>query len=296
MDLPNDYFTITPMSQRISLEPGQTYTGKITIVNPASATGDFNYQAYVKPYSVVDEDYKADLATMSNRTMMADWIIINEPKGTLKPNEIRDIEFTVNVPDDAPAGGQYAAIAVSRDPGGDTNDDNLAVQNIFEIASIIYGDVNGEIIRSGEILENNIPGFVTNAPITVSALLNNSGNIHENATIIIEVVNKISGEEILEAENQNNYYSELIMPETTRFIQRDIIDNLPTIGVVHVEQTINYNGHYSKEAKDVIICPVWFIILIATILILIIELIVAAILKYRKKRKQSKHPSPSSKV
>ena len=281
----NNYFTVTPMSQRVSLKPGETYNGSITVINPVNSEADFNYKVEVTPYSVVGEDYAADLATKSNYNMMVDWVKIEEPTGTLKPNNSKEIKYSIVVPKDAPAGGQYATISVSQDQSSDAKDGGVAVNNVFEMASLIYAEVAGETRHETEILKNEIPGFVTSAPITLKALLKNAGNVHETATIIIEAKDFFTGNVIVNTENDGNKYTELVMPETTRAVERDINENLPALGVVHVEQTIYYNGEQSVTTKDVIICPVWFIILLGVTFAAIVGSIVLIVRKHRKKKK-----------
>lgn len=281
----NNYFTVTPMSQRVSLKPGEVYNGSITIINPVNSESDFNYKATVTPYSVVGEDYAADLATKSNYNMMTDWVKIEEPTGTLKPNNSKEIKFSIKVPEDAPAGGQYATIAISQNQSTDAKDGGVAVNNVFEMASLIYAEVAGETKHETEIIENQIPGFVTSAPITLKALLKNEGNVHETATIVIEAKDFFTGNVIVETENDANRYTELVMPETTRAVERDINENLPALGVVHIEQTIYYNGEQSVTTKDVIICPVWFMILLGVTIAAIVGTIVMIVRKHHKKKK-----------
>lgn len=281
----NNYFTVTPMSQRVSLKPGEVYNGSITIINPVNSESDFNYKATVTPYSVVGEDYTADLATKSNYNMMTDWVKIEEPTGTLKPNNSKEIKFSIKVPENAPAGGQYATIAISQDQSTDAKDGGVAVNNVFEMASLIYAEVAGETKHETEIIENQIPGFVTSAPITLKALLKNEGNVHETATIVIEAKDFFTGNVIVETENDANRYTELVMPETTRAVERNINENLPALGVVHIEQTIYYNGEQSVTTRDVIICPVWFMILLGVTITAIVGTIVMMVRKHHKKKK-----------
>lgn len=279
----NNTFTVLPMSQRFSLEAGKTYSGKITIVNPVDSSNDFYYKASVSPYGVTDESYTADLTTDSNRTMIAKWIKIDEPTGSIKPNESKDLTFTITVPNDAPGGGQYAAIAVaSNDEMNST--DGVAVQNVFEMASIVYGTVAGETVREGEILENNVPGFVMQNPVTLSALISNKGNIHEDATFVITVKDFFSGNVILPTDEDDGEYSELIMPETTKNIEREI-SNLPALGVMKISQTIYYQGDVSTVEKNVIICPIWFLALLVATIIAIIATIVMIIKKHHKSKR-----------
>ena len=152
-------FTVMPMRQTIELVPGQTYTGYITVANPQVATEDFHYFATAVPYSVIGEDYQADFATRSNRTLMADWITIENPRGEVAPNGTEKIYYTIKVPESVPAGGQYAAIAVSSDTDMVARQ-GLNVQSVFEIASALYAVVDGETEHAGEVLENKVPGFM----------------------------------------------------------------------------------------------------------------------------------------
>lgn len=275
-------FTVMPMSRQIMLQPGSTYTGDITIVNPASSKNELNYKLGISPYSVVGEDYTADLATINNRNEMVKWIKFEEPTGKIQPNETKKVTFTIDVPENAAAGGQYAAITV-QNTNETSGQGSLAVNNVFELASIIYGQVAGETVRELNLLENNIPSFVLVTPIETSALLENKGNIHENATFVLNVTNFFTGEQIFPVEEDEGEFNEVIMPESTRFVTRDI-NNLPALGMVKVSQTIYYNGEISTEEKEVIICPLWFLCLVVLTIGAIIAFIISRIRKHRKNK------------
>ena len=276
----NDKFLITPMTQKMELKAGESYTGTIKVANPADATREFSFVAEVSPYGVVGEDYTADLKTKSNRTMIADWIKLEDAKGTLEPNGTANIKFTITVPEDAPAGAQYAAIVVSQSKD-EAKKSGMNVDNIVEIASIIYGEVEGETVMDGHILENEVPGFSTTAPITVSAKFDNHGNVYDSAMITIAAKNNITGEVYLPTENNEGFYEELILPDTTRAVERNV-EGLPFLGVVHIEQSINYNGEVSKVEKDVIICPVWFMVVAVIVVAALVALITRLVIRHRR--------------
>ena len=282
MDSSNE-FSVTPMNQMVDLIPGETYTFSITVLNPVNSADNLDYKVYAAPYSVATEEYDADVVTMTNHTRMVDWIKIHEPDGTLAPNETREIEFTIEVPDNAPGGGQYAAIIVGVDNKNKTHE-NMVVTNVLEVASILYAKVDGEIIHEGEVLENNVPGFVVAAPITVSSLIANEGNMHEVASITIAATNVFTGEKIVSAELDNGVHAELIMPDSQRFINKEI-GELPMIGIINVQQSIYYNGETSVVEKNVIICPVWFLILVILTMMAIVWKIIKMILRYKKSSK-----------
>lgn len=279
----NNSFTVLPMSQRFSLEPGKTYSGSISIVNPADSTEDFHYKVEILPYSVMGEEYEADLVTVTNRSEIVKWISVPEKKGSVKPNETKKVEFTITVPENAAGGGQYGAIAVSSDDSSDT-DNGLAIKNVFELASLIYGNVAGETTRGGSVLENNIPGFSVSSPVTVSALISNEGNIHEDASFVIKVTNFFTGEVILPTDKNDGHYSELIMPESTRYVLREI-DNLPMLGAINVSQSIYYRGELSEAEQTIIICPIWFMALVLLTVFAIIATIVNIVMRHKRKHK-----------
>lgn len=278
-------FTLMPMSKTIDLNPGETYTGAIVISNPVDATSDFSYKVTIDPYSVKvneNEGYDINLAEQYNRSMITEWITVEEPTGTIAPNESKEVKYTIKVPENAPAGGQYAALAVAANDGNNTSD-GLAVQNVVEMASIIYAKVAGETVHEGQILENNIPGFVTSIPAVLTSRIENTGNVHEYADYTITVTDVFTGRVILPTEESDGHYSEIIMPETTYAPKREI-SNLPIIGVVKVNQTIKYNGETSVQESNIIICPIWFIVLVIATIAALITTIVMMVKKHRKKK------------
>lgn len=274
-------FSVTPMNRMVELVPGETYNFTVTMLNPVNSTENLDYKIHAAPYSVVTEAYHADISTQTDHTRMVDWITIPEPTGTLAPNETREIEFTITVPDDAPGGGQYAAIMVGID-NKNQNYDNMSVTNVLEIASIIYAKVDGEIIHKGEVVENNVPWFTADPKITLTSLIKNEGNMHEIASITITAKNVFTGETLVSAELDNGVYAELIMPDSQRFINKEV-DELPMIGIINMQQNIYYNGETSTVEKNVLVCPIWFLILVVLTLTAIIWKIVKTVRKYKKK-------------
>lgn len=265
-------FTLSPTSQQLELKPGESYTGSLFIVNPSGAESDLHYSASITPYGVVGELYDADLATRTDHTQITDWITIDEPSGIVQPNGVKELKYTINVPLDAPAGGQYATVAV-RNAEETKSDSGFSVNNIFEITSIIYADIAGTTIKEGKILDNSVPSIVLTPPVTVTATFENTGNVHQVATIDIRVTNFFTGDVIYPRENIDNpTFSEVIMPDTTRLAARNISD-LPALGVFHISQTVAYSSDTSTVEKTIILCPLWFLILaIFTITIIILAL------------------------
>lgn len=275
-------FTVMPMSQEISLEAGQVYHGSIKISVPDDATEDFYYAVTVSPYSVMDEDYTADFTTMSDWSRIAEWITIDEPKGVVKHNEIKEISFTIAVPDDAPSGGQYAIIGVASDEEMAASE-GMMIQDVFEIASVIFAQVEGETRHEGEILTNEIPGFVTNGLPVVGSVLTNNGNVHEKATVKIRVKNVLTGEIIYPKEEDPEAFYEYVMPDSVRYVKRTL-DNIPILGIYEVSQEVEYLGAVSPRTVTMISSPIWFVLLVILTIGTLIGTIAAGIRARIKKR------------
>ena len=257
-------FSVSPMRQLLTLEPGQTYTGYIVVANSQEASDVLHYRATVTPYSVSGENYEADFLAESDRTLMAKWITIDEPIGEIAVNGKKRLHYTIKVPESVPAGGQYAAIAVSSEVRqGQENKSN--VKNVFEIASVLYAGVDGETIHKGEIIENSLPGFSTTNDIKATLLLKNDGNVHEVATTKITVKEVLTGNMIL---NSDNEYTDIIMPESTRYLTRRI-DHLANLGIYEVTQAVDYLDAEDSVTQIVVIIPIWFMVLVAATLIVL---------------------------
>ena len=278
----SNMFTVTPMSQSIALDAGDTYEGEITVANPANATNDFHYKVEVSSYGVAGEDYSADFLTETERSQIVNWTTIDKPTGVLKPNESAKVHYTVKVPKTAPAGGQYAALLVSSDDSV-TESESVSINNVFEMASILYAKVNGDLIHEGEILDTSVPGFVTQVPIKVSAILKNDGNIHETAYISLEVRSYFSSQNIYPKAGESGTVEEMIMPGTTRYVTREISDVAP-LGIYDVTQTVSYMGDSVMNHQTVVVCPIWFMALIFVTLTAIVLFIVRAVKKHRSGR------------
>lgn len=277
-------FTMTPMNQYLNLKPGKIYEGEVTVVNPADATEDFYYAASVTPYSVVDEYNTADLMTMSNWSEMVKWAEIENPEGVIKPNQSAKVRYRIKVPLDAPAGGQYMAIAVRSNEAA-AKDEGASVRNVLELASVIYAEVEGETTHAGQVIENTVPGFVTSGAGVVRALLVNNGNVHEVATVTIKVRNVRTNETLFPRGEETGEFYELVMPGTSRYVTRELND-LPALGVYEVTQDVAFLGEVSHNTVTMLACPIWFVVLVVVTLGVIIGTVAAKIARRRTARRQ----------
>lgn len=249
-----DFISMSPTSQTISLDPGETYSGSFLITNIGE--NDFSYTLSARPFATSDKDYSPIYDEENVYTELSKWVTFEREMNSAKPNESNREYFTINVPENMQPGGQYIAIAATI---VNKSTDGTAIELGRSVASLFYITINGETHHSGEIIENKIPQFFFDPPISVNSLISNSGNVHERAEYIVEVRNFFNNEVVYS--NADNPTTHLILPETERY-ETIPWSASPQLGIFKVKQTINYLGQTSVEEKIVFICPLWLIFLI----------------------------------
>lgn len=269
-------FTLSPMKENTILNPGEIYESSFSIANPAANGKDFPYEITISPF-YVDENYNNIFTAEGGFNEMTDWITIDSPlTGTLKPNDTEEIHFTINVPDNAPAGGQYAAIIVQS--ALPVNSDNKsAILERTAIAHTIFAEVTGTTTRQGDILNINVPGFLSSGTISGESTIKNTGNVHGKATYTLKVTPLFSGEEVYS--NAEEPVTHDILPNRS-YYNKLSWDNTPGIGIFNVVYTVDFEGKTNEISKMVIVCPIWLIVALIIIIAAIIGFIV---MKFRKK-------------
>ena len=284
--------TVSPQHQRVMLVPGETYHGSIKVSSQARSTRETGYEVSVGPFSETKgEDSKDDYGNVnyidkSTYNMIVDWITIDNPSGSVEPNGVVTVPFTINVPEDAPAGGQYASIIVTDATPPSYADDGVAVESVMQILSIIYAEVAGETRNEGVISSNVMPSFLLNGPLNAESMVRNNGNVHTQAEYTLQVWPLFSDEEI--CTNVEEPEKSLVMPETERYHAQSC--DLPSVGIFKAKQTVKIFDQVSEVEKMVIICPLWLLFIILFVLIVLIIWIVMKVLG-RKKKNTKKEPN-----
>lgn len=257
--------TVSPPNQEIILMPGEVYEGSIVVANPNGSENDLEYSVSIGSFSQkqsdggVDDYGTVDTDTVLPYNQMMEWIKLGKENGVISPNQSDKIPFTITVPEDAAAGGQYATILVQDDTKmGDNSNGNIAIESKVRIASIIYAEVAGETREEGTIISNNIPTFSLSNKLEASSIVKNNGNVHTNAEYILQVWPLFSDEEI--CTNEESVGKSLIMPETEKYHIESC--NLPVVGIFKAKQTVKIFGETSITERTVIVCPAWLLFLI----------------------------------
>ena len=279
------HMQIEPAKQKIKLEPGQSYVGSMKIKNIGSK--QFSYTMAVYPYTVVDVNYNPNYENLAdNYTKIANWITFDEKDktGSIEPGASVDVPYTITVPKDVPSGGQYAAITAETSDG---NNSDSAIKTVNRLAMILYADIAGDTKTSGSIINNSVNSFVFNPPITVSAMIENTGNVETTASCVVKIWPLGSTETVFNNEQDRGRLIDII-PGTRRY-NAISWGGSPSLGIFTVEQTIEYLGQTSVVKKLVIICPLWLIVIIFLIVAILIFWLVYRATKRRNAKKDQQN-------
>ncbi|MDO4978594.1 MAG: hypothetical protein Q4E47_00340 [Candidatus Saccharibacteria bacterium] len=264
------------------MQPGKSYDGVIKVRNKSNMEADVKF--YATGYYVEGESYAPVYPEEGDRALIMKWVEFEEEKAKIAPGEAVEVKYTISVPKDAPAGGQYATIMAETEP-----DESGTIQANARVGQIVISYVSGETTKCGKIQSTSIAGFLVNPPITASAIVENCGNVDLDAEYILKVYPLFSDEEIYTTEE--NPETKIILPDTRRMHSVSWAA-APSIGIFRAEEIVRINGEETVASKFIVILPIWLIVLI----LVAIAAIVFRVITISKTRKQATNrPAPKKK-
>lgn len=279
---------VSPLRESVVLDPGDTYKGAFKVYNPSDSDGPLTYTTYIKPFYLT-EDLDPVYTNIDGNSDIADWITVtNGGSGTLEPNETASIEFKIEVPEDAPAGGQYAAI-IPTEVAEASTEEGVGIGDAIGVAHVVLAEITGNTINSGDILNVGVTNFVLDSKVVGYSTIENTGNVHAFATYTMKVYPLFSDTPIYT--NEEIPEEHYVLPGRQLY-NESVWEDTPQMGIFNVVYTIEYQGITDEVKSIVIACPWWMIALFAIGLILMILRIVILVKVSKKKKAERMIDSP----
>lgn len=170
--------TVSPAGAELSAKPAESVLGRLTAVNRGTAPVTVEYS--ISPYGVKGLNYEPDFTQLPGKPRVDSWVKL-EPasKAVLKPNELFDVHYTVQVPATTVPGSYYAVIfaeasLVNTQPG------TFATKT--RVGHILYITVLGNTTKSFEVTGSSFSNVAfTGQPLTARAIIKNNGGVHDIA-------------------------------------------------------------------------------------------------------------------
>lgn len=208
---------VTPPLFQLSVAPGDIWQSSVKVVN--SNPHDLTVYAEVVNFAAQGERGYGKFIPLfgeggENKTL-AEWIEISEGPHVIAPEESRDVSFFVDVPEDASPGGHFAAILISTQPPGDSEDE-LVVQTSQAVTSLFFVRIAGDVVEAGDIREFSVSDtFLPEPHAQFTLRFENKGNVHIQPQGDIKITNMWGTERGVIPINQRSRFGN-VLPESIR--------------------------------------------------------------------------------
>jgi hypothetical protein len=249
----SDLITVFPAKFELWAAPDKTLDEYLKITNEA----DYETIAAlsVDSFSIASEDGTVVLGqNFSLPNNLPQWIDFEKKGIVFKPKETKYINYKINIPKNAFAGGNYGAIVVSMDKLNRPANENSAVSKVVSLIMLsIAGDIRDEAFIQDYRLEkkNQQDGSGYNFIFKTK----NNGNNHIKPKGMI-VVSNIFGQKIAEIPLEG----ENVLPNVSRVITTSWKPEKVLFGRYNATLIANYGQKEDKKITDSIaffVFPWW---------------------------------------
>lgn len=172
--------SVSPAIYEMNASPGQIWESKLRIVN----NNAFELTVYAETvnFRPLGEDGTSQFLPKEpadgESSTLAQWIGVPKSSLVIPPEQTLEIPIRIELPDDAPPGGHYAAVLVGTRPPED-RDSNTRVETSQIVSSLIFLRVAGDIDESGHIRSFRTTQSIIESPTaTFEMRFENTGNVH----------------------------------------------------------------------------------------------------------------------
>lgn len=210
--------TISPVILELGGSPGQTLKQGFKLLNETDKPANFYLSAMNFKQKEGAEGEPQFFEAEPGEESLAKWINFSKDPIFLKPGEVKQLEFTINIPPYAPAGGHFGALFAGNTPS-DITGSGVGVS--AKVGMLILLRVEGKIVEQGKLLEFKLKDgkrVYNSLPVNFLYKFENSGNVHLKPSGFIEIRNIFGGlaESLVVNKNQSN-----VLPSSVRTFESE---------------------------------------------------------------------------
>lgn len=261
---PDRSLGISPLRNELTIAPGTSFDGKLTLTNSGKETLAVTMNAEV--FSVTDEvyDYSFDPSGKG-----VDWVTFGSNEITIESGKSATVTYKVAVPIDAEPGGRYLSLFASSSPSTAVP----GVTSINRVASLLYITVDGDVTRIGKVLTFNSP-LVTFGDPTWTATIQDAGTTHFHSIYSVTVKSLLGGAPLKSAQGDS-----LILPSSIRLLSQSI-PHPDLLGIYRLDYTIGLGDTPARQETK------WILYLPPLQTLLVLAILISIVLLIRPKRKK----------
>ncbi|MDR3298082.1 MAG: hypothetical protein LBT19_01785 [Candidatus Nomurabacteria bacterium] len=253
--------SVSPSIDKLGyLEPGETYTREITLVNSGDETRTF--RVLTSSFWVEDEKYEVKWGVSESQYgKIASWTDIDPIKvHEVKAGEQYVFKYRISVPKNQAGGAQRLMVTINM---GVTGGEKF-INTETHINTLVFANIEGDVHSGAEIVSQNIEGFSFTPSINTISTLKNTGDVDLDVTYKVAVSNFFGGDEVYTTGEEK-----VLMTESARSFEQKWGD-APMLGIFRVKQEITLMGETHEFNGVTIICPLWLILAVVLIIVAIV--------------------------
>jgi hypothetical protein len=182
--VPSQTLVVSPPSQELKGNPGETITAKAKITNISNDS----IPMFVTVQDFVASGDEGQVAlTTNSKWSISSWTKVTPSEFNLKPGQSQEVSALITIPKTGAAGGRYGSFLFSVGTSPQGGQAALSQQ----IASLFLVRISGPVNEALTIKDFKAPKFLEFGPVPLSLTFSNNGNVHTKVYGLVNVTNML---------------------------------------------------------------------------------------------------------
>jgi len=266
---------ISPLTFNFETDKGDRAEGKIVVTNLNNEA--INYQIEAEDFAKVSDEGApsfAGVVASEDLSTLSSWIeFLGEVSGQIAAMDSIDVNFVIDIPENAEPGGHYAAIFAKQTNEPEEGNTEIGVSS--RVGTLILVSVPGDVSKEVKISEFDPPSFLWRGPVDFTMKVENIGSVHYDSEATITI------EPILGTDSEIAMGTHTIIPGNARNYEGSWNKRFPFGRYKAIAQATNGDGEVISTEKVIWALPLEIVIPALLLLIIIIWTVKHLKKKYR---------------